>query len=448
MSDNLAKIDAIDFRRVFPWIYLFRAFKIAAGARTVVLASIGVLALSVGNWGISFLPFAEPAPAEWPWQTELFGGAGQTGGTPLKDAGALLTDPLGSLLRIAGNWPIVLSPLRTLLEPAILLFQPDNTWAEVGTAWTRLLWGLLVLAIFGGAITRMAAVQFARDEKLSMRAALKFSTNRLFSYFSAPLLPICGVGMLWLVCLVGGWIGCIPTAGSAIVAGLWFVALLCGFVMTLMLIGAAVGWPLMYAGISAEGSDGFDGLSRSYSYVFDRPWYYLWLAVLAMAYGSVVIFFVCLFTCLTVYLSGWAVASSMGSAEVDGLLQATPQLLGGEGLLASGGESQPPIGVVVAVAMWLQLVAVLLVGFVHSYFWSAGTIIYFLLRQSDDGVDLDQVYYEEQELDDLASLAPATEFEQTEPAQQDRTAAEDTGSDEETPTSNENASEGPEPQDG
>ena len=71
-----------------------------------------------------------------------------------------------------------------------------------------------------------------------------------------------------------------------------------------------------------------------------------------------------------------------------------------------------------------------------------------MLRQSDDGVDLDQVYYEEQELDDLASLAPATEFEQTEPAQQDRTAAEDTGSDEETPTSNENASEGPEPQGG
>jgi hypothetical protein len=42
---------------------------------------------------------------------------------------------------------------------------------------------------------------------------------------------------------------------------------------------------------------------------------------------------------------------------------------------------------------------------VHSFFWSAATIMYFLLRRSDDGTDFDQVYLpEEEEQDELLSL--------------------------------------------
>jgi hypothetical protein len=35
---------------------------------------------------------------------------------------------------------------------------------------------------------------------------------------------------------------------------------------------------------------------------------------------------------------------------------------------------------------------VLQLAVLASYFWSATTVIYFLLRQSDDGTPLDQVY--------------------------------------------------------
>ena len=51
------------------------------------------------------------------------------------------------------------------------------------------------------------------------------------------------------------------------------------------------------------------------------------------------------------------------------------------------------------------MVGLMMVAFVYSYFWSASTIIYFLLRQSDDATDLDEVYLpDEQERDELLPL--------------------------------------------
>ena len=53
--------------------------------------------------------------------------------------------------------------------------------------------------------------------------------------------------------------------------------LMLGLIMAVVLVGL-VGWPLMNATISTEGSDSFDALSRSYSYVYQVPWHCLWYA--------------------------------------------------------------------------------------------------------------------------------------------------------------------------
>ena len=52
----------------------------------------------------------------------------------------------------------------------------------------------------------------------------------------------------------------------AILLGLfWFVILLGGFVVALVGIGLAVGWPLMAATVAVERTDAFDGISRAYA---------------------------------------------------------------------------------------------------------------------------------------------------------------------------------------
>ena len=53
----------------------------------------------------------------------------------------------------------------------------------------------------------------------------------------------------------------------------------------------------------------------------------------------------------------------------------------------------------VLVAIWLGIVFLLILGFGYSYFWSASTIIYLLLRRKVDAAEMDEVYLEEDEGD-------------------------------------------------
>ena len=315
------------------------------------------------------------------------------------------------MVALGTNWRVVLSPVRTLLDPAVVLFRPENPWwskgwwSEIAYAWSRLLWGLCVWSILGGALTRMCALQFARDESISVRSALRFSTNKFLSFLSAPLLAFAFVGFFWFLSLLGGLFASIPYVGETVIGLLWPVQLGLGFLMSLMLIGVALGWPLMLATIGVEGSDAFDGFSRSYSYIYDRPWYYAWCAIVALVYGSVVIFFVWAMTSLFVYLAGWSISSGMHVFDRDAgaLMQTAPELLDGADVW---GESDNGLRIGRRiVGFWLKLLTLLLVGFVSSYFWTASTIIYFLLRQSDDATELDQVYLpDEVEQDELTSI--------------------------------------------
>jgi len=399
MDEKSAGLQSINYRQVFPWMHLFRAFRIAVDIRKMMLAGAALVVLAMGNWAFTELPFA-PSPDDsgkvfWPWQESL----------PSR-YGTALEDP--QMRRGLTNWRVLVKPLESVVEPAGILLQTGNTWSEAAYAWTQLLWAFMVWSLFGGAITRMAAVQFARDEQIGMRSALAFSGGRFLSYFSAPLLPIAGFGFFWALCLLGGLIGRIPVAGEAIVGLLWIVPLALGFLMALILIGVAVGWPLMLTTISVEGSDAFDGFSRAYSYIYNRPWHLLWYAIVAMMYGSAVIFFVSFMAWLIVYLAGWSVAAGMGSQNTSALFQGAPELVGGADLLikTDGGPLRTWVEIGdKLVGIWLHVVAVLLVGFVYSYFWTVSTIVYLLLRQGDDGTDLDAVYLpEEEEQDELLPL--------------------------------------------
>ena len=135
-------------------------------------------------------------------------------------------------------------------------------------------------------MTRIAAVEQATETPIAFSAALRFSLENFTSYMTAALLPVVGIGVFWLLCLVGGWIGRIPFVGPPVLGLLWGLELVFGFLMALILMAAVAGWPLMYATIGAEASDGFDAFSRSYSYVFTRPWHYLWFGLVALTYGG------------------------------------------------------------------------------------------------------------------------------------------------------------------
>ena len=62
----------------------------------------------------------------------------------------------------------------------------------------------------------------------------------------------------------------------------------------------------------------------------------------------------------------------------------------------------------VMVAFWLYLVFLMVVGFGYSYFWSASTIIYLLMRRKVDDTEMDEVYVEEDEGEEAYSMPITT----------------------------------------
>jgi hypothetical protein len=328
--------------------------------------------------------------------------------------------------------PVLLEPLVKFLRPILYLFKPSAGFFNRVFLILILLWTLFTWAVFGGAITRMAAVQVARtNEKIGMTEALRFAWTRIQAYFSAPVLPLVFLGILTLFLWLYGLVGTFTWAfGDILVYGLFApIMLLIGLIMAVVLVGL-VGWPLMYSTISAEGSDSFDAISRSYSYVYQAPWHYLWYSAVAVVYGAVLVFFVGLMGSLLVYLGKWGMSLAPGPenrAQTYLFVHAPTSFQWRDLLLQGSADVEPeevanPNGTtsyILAptpkyrdtitlnnhigawmVTIWLWLLFLMVIGFGYSYFWCASTIIYLLMRRKVDDTELDEIHLEEEDLEE------------------------------------------------
>ncbi len=338
--------------------------------------------------------------------------------------------------------PVMVEPLVKFVRPIIYFLRPGNDFASRTYFLLTTLVMLLTWAVFGGAITRIAAVQYARGERIGMFEALRFALKRLLDYILAPVFPLAFVFVLMVFMWIFGIFHLIPVVGDILVSGLfWVIPLTFGLIMAVALVGL-VGWPLMAATISTEGTDSWEAVSRSYSYVYQRPWNYIWYTLVSVAYGAVVVFFVGFMASFAVYLAKWGVnnagyfgrqpnflfiyaPTSFGWREL--LLEGTQAPSGGD--VVQGRSERPAsegaVGGVsrwnrineanykeyvgslnwwnkagaVLVSFWLGLAFLLVLGFGYSFFWTAATIMYFLLRKSVDTNELDEVYQEEDDFE-------------------------------------------------
>jgi hypothetical protein len=356
--------------------------------------------------------------------------------------------------------PVMVEPLIKFVRPIVYFLSPDNTFTSRIYFLLAALVMLVTWSIFGGAITRIAAVQYAtRGERIGALEALRFTTRRLGDYILAPLFPLGFVFVLVLFSVLPYFIVMIPVVGDFFAGLLWPLWLTFGVIMAVALVGL-VGWPLMAATISTEGTDSWEAVSRTYSYVYQRPWHFVWYALVSIAYGGAVVFFVGFMASFAVYLAKWATTNTPGSTyfnrEPLPLFIYAPTSFGWrelllEGAMAKGvdtkGKEVRPLRPVVEprstrrddridpvalkdfkdslawwnfmgagmVGFWLALAFLLMLGFGYSFFWTASTIIYFLLRKSVDTNDLDDVYQEEEDYQPRYSAPPPSPAAPTAP---------------------------------
>jgi hypothetical protein len=263
------------------------------------------------------------------------------------------------------------------------------------------IWFLSVWSIFGGAIARVAAVHVARDEKVSVRQALNFAVGKFLSFSSAPVIPMVIVVIAGLLVAIGAAIGYIPYLGPIVIGAFWGVALLAGCVMTFVLLGTLAGFNLMYPTIAVEGSDSFDAISRSFSYVYARPWRMLFYSAVALVYGAVCYLFVHMFLWVMLMLTHHAASAGLGLAHADSMQPLMSVMWPGPsqtGQLTYTLDTLPlnwgqKVGAAL-IWVWVYLVVAVLGAFAISFYFSANTIIYALMRYEVDATELDDVYIE------------------------------------------------------
>ena len=276
---------------------------------------------------------------------------------------------------------------------------------------------LLIWSAAGGAICRIAAVQFARDEKLTMMQALGYARGKLFGgFFLAPCIPLVFIGITVVLLGMGGFMLRLPVLGDLICGLAFGLAIVGGFAISILLLGLAVGGNLFWPAVAVEGADAFDSFSRGMSYPLSKPWKTVLYAVIALVFASICWVFVNLFTffmlTITRAIVGFGTAPfGWLSREVDGekisKLNLLWPLTGPNALHAWPDWGQLAWYEYISaffIAGYVLIVIGLVWSFLVSLYFSGSTIIYYLLRRDVDGTDLEDIYIDQEDEGDPASV--------------------------------------------
>ena len=357
MADDLEPSGSRAPRPFVEFRPMLRAVGMATDSRKLILACVGLLALQAGWWALD----------------RAFGASGiRPELLPIGSAINLLPDV--STSDLGGAARLLLEPFRVVVSPFAGLFIRGLGVSGWFQSALMAVWAVVVWGIAGGAIARIAVVQAAVDRRIGLGSAARFALGKAASLIGAPLTPMLAVAMMAGGCALFGLATRIPAnIGATLAAVLGFVPLLMGVAMALILVGLALGWPLMVATVAAEGEDAPDALSRSYSYVNQRLARYASHVVLALAIGSVGLIAATAFARIVLGLTDWGVSlGAPGGPPSDGRL------------------------------FWAGVVSLVLRGWAYSYFWSAASILYLILRRDVDGTPWHDVYLPEHDADTFA----------------------------------------------
>ncbi len=276
---------------------------------------------------------------------------------------------------------------------------------------------LAVFSIAGGAICRIAALQFAQGEKPGLIEALRFSLGKFASFFTAPLAPAAIIIFMAFFIFLLGLIGNIPRAGELLMGIFMLLALFAGALIAVLVIGAVAGFNLMFPAIAYDGSDCFDAISRSLSYVYAKPWRMGFYSVIAGVYGALCYMFVRFFAFLTL----WITYKSLQFGVLGGNKKLTaiwppPTFMNlvDPPNLTDAIWSEKIAAVIVYVL--LLAVLVLIVSYVISFYFSANTIIYSLLRKKVDNTALEDIYTVSEEIS-TEMISTESELQESEPVE-------------------------------
>lgn len=390
----------IDWQELTPVVLLLRIFNIATSLRVLSFCILGVLFTLIGGMLVnSDLMqnragkdlFSSPAYLE-----PLLGLQSEESPDLAPFAQGLTSDP-----SLACDFSSARTPLSFRNEPGsycreltrrsvyvpwdifttagIRSFSFSNyTWTERCVLFVWLIYLLCCWSFFGGLVCRTVALRLTVDESDSLSLLGLFLKKRGSGLLGSVTILLLGI----LVCLLPIWIAgllySVPGL-NYLVAVLFPIPLLFGFFAVVLGLGLLVGWPLLFGAVSVDGTDGFDAVSRLFSYVFQRPLHYLlyWtvaglLGMLGYVFVSIVINGV---VDITIHFGGFPNHAAI--REFGDLINTNQTGIVGAGSI---------------VLLWCSFLQLFKIAYCFAWFWTSAVAIYLLLRRSVDATPLVEAY--------------------------------------------------------
>jgi hypothetical protein len=445
MPDSASKLREISWTELFPWLMLARSVRIALLARVLVLGAIGLIATTIG-WkllGRMYSRSEDPTielwrneATQWVWERNS---REFTQVMSSRSADEIFFTAWEGLPEAPVTiWLYLTRPFRDMFSD---VSAQAFFFLLLCAVWELAVWGLI-----GGAITRIAALKFTRDETPGFLAALQHAAKKWPSYSLPAAVALAGAAVFAIQLVV---VGAIMNLGllAFLAALVWPFVLMLGLLMAILLLGALIGWPLMWATVSVEGTDAFDAISRSYAYTYQRPWRLLWYVLFVGILAVVSMFVVKVFAATAIALGDWSIDWGLNDATMESVVRhdvtppATPVLPPplADTVAPNPGApvvAQPTAGEPAAprelsllfdwaravIYFWKSLMGALTAGYQAGFLWASAVGVYLLLRQDIDGVQTGDVYVDQDDEYGLPPLEadPATgvpEISPTGPAQ-------------------------------
>jgi len=388
----------------FLFLRIFKTFKIAIHPKALIIAFLAVLLFSVAIWSIDLIHSAVNDTNE-----------------PDKVLANISISAIATWSNIAGN--IITLNFDAATRGVVGYFDDAKTWYNQHPVLLTILTviKIIIFGIAGGAICRFAALQNAKGEKPGLFEAIGFSISKFFSLIFAPLLPVIMILILGIAAMLTGLLLNIPFAGEILTAIMMPLLIILGLLTAVIGAGALFGSPMLYPSIAYEGTDCFDAVSRAVGYFYSRPFKFIFYSIVALIYGAICFAFLNFLVNMALYSVhsfvdiGCFVNNSGDQVEkVRAIFQQSPYT-------DNNGAEKFAAG---WIRLYIMAVSGLLYAFALSFYFSASTVIYSLMRKSVDDTEIEDVYIPETEDQPLTEVAVIDPVEEKAPENNEENAPE------------------------
>jgi hypothetical protein len=366
MNLDSKQLRQIDWEQLIPALRLFRCQRLALGLGQLALVALGLIVMSAG----------------WRFFSGLY--SSSTDEVVVQYRDTLRAMPWEWTVFQPSTWSssfLLPDVSDKLLAAAKQLFNNQLTLS----GWVYFLlctaWAITVWSIIGAAITRMAALRLTRNEKVTAGAAWSYGWERWTSYVAGPVMIIGGALLIAVPLMLAGLVARFDF-GALLVSLGWPLMILLGVALAVLTIGASVGWPLMWATISVEGTDAFDGISRTFSYIFNRPMRTIAYVMLSSFIGLIAVAILAVIVKQFDAMLVWGISLGAGSERAAQLIPGTENTA--DGALLAGAK--------MLIRFFSGIIKLVPLAYAVNFFWYSATQIYLLLRNAEDGAEFDEVF--------------------------------------------------------